>query len=248
MEDGRAVRVAVFILALVLCAARKVVGADAVLLALVPRAAVLVAVGVRVDAVVGVGRAVPLAVELLAVGVHEDAVPRRLPVAVEALEDLARLEVVRAGAVVLAARPVADVAVAVGVHVHAVPVLLARLPVARVLVARVVVVHAVPVPLRILHLADVLVAVVEVGLGTVGLLVQQAGALLARRLLLWHAALALATAALLRLGLKRGGRADDRCVGAGSHRAAGRVCVTRPSAHWWTAGGLGGGVAVARTS
>ena len=155
-EDGGAVRLAVLVLALVLGARAKVVGADAVLLPLLPRAAVPVAVGVGVDAVVGVRRAVPLAVELLAVRVHENAVARRRARRVRPLEDLAALEVVGALAVVLAARPVADVAVAVGVDVNAVAALLPVLPVPRVLVAAVVVVHAVAVALPGLDVADVL--------------------------------------------------------------------------------------------
>ena len=80
----------------------------------------------------------------------------RRAVLVRPLEDLAALEVVRPGAVVLAAGPLSHVAVAVGVDVHAMAFLLAHVPVARVLVPAVVVVHAVAVPLAILDVADVL--------------------------------------------------------------------------------------------
>ena len=50
---------------LVLRAGREVIGAYAMLLALLPRAAVAVAIGIRVDAVVWVRRPIPLAIELL---------------------------------------------------------------------------------------------------------------------------------------------------------------------------------------
>ena len=77
----------------------------------------------------------------------------------------------------LAGQPLAHVTVAVGVHVHAVPLLLALVPVARVLVAGVVVVDAVAVALAVLHVPDVLVAIVKVRLRTIWLVVQQACAL-----------------------------------------------------------------------
>ena len=87
---------------------------------------------------------------------------------------------------VLAARPVADVAVAVGVDVNAVAALLPVLPVPRVLVAAIVVVNAMAVALAVGGVAHIFVAVKEVGLGAVGLGVEQAllGSTRRRQLLL----------------------------------------------------------------
>lgn len=82
-------RLPVLVLPLVLCAIHKVIGADAMLLALLPAATVAIAIGVGVDAVLRVGGTIPFAIQLLAIRVQEDAVP--------AAATEARLEALRVG-------------------------------------------------------------------------------------------------------------------------------------------------------
>ena len=103
-------------------------------------------------------------------------VPARRAIPVRPLENLTALEIVRAGPVVLAAKPLADVAVAVGVHIHAVALLLPHIPVPGILVARVIVVDAVAMPLAVLHVAHILIAIVKVRLRALRLVIEQPGA------------------------------------------------------------------------